>query len=188
MATAIATPPTPASVGGTITIPKGCKPSKACSTDYTRQRLLHAAVRRHGGALWLLMTDSYVAVALKVEGDANEGIVPIGALRLMEQGKSAVQVSATAWCVATPDGNVTFDCGDVGDFPDFASLGVWDKPEITNLGEVGMNPALMAKIGAALGAKHGCRMQFVGPLRPIYVTPLQIDTGVALQMPIRLSP
>ncbi len=188
MATATATPPAPASVGGTITIPKGCKPSKACGTDRTRSTLCHAALQRHAGSLWICASDSYIAVAVKVEGDAQEGRIPIGALRLMEQGKPGVQVSETAWKVLTDDGAVTFDCGPLADFPKFEGLGVWDKPSSAGVEAIGMDPALMARIGLALGARNGCRMQFVGPLRPIWVTPLSLGhDGVALQMPIRLN-
>jgi hypothetical protein len=170
-----------------ITIPKGCKPSKACSTDRTRSILCHAYLRRHDEVLYLCMTDSYVAVALRVDGDAEEGYVPIGALRLMEAGKVAEQVSETAWRVITNEGLLTFDCGEMGKFPDFASLGVWDKPDKGAVDAIGMNTSLMHKIGQALGARGGCRMQFIAPLRPIYVTPLGFDVGVALQMPIRIE-
>jgi hypothetical protein len=185
---ATATVEAPAQIAAALVIPKGCKPSKACGTDRTRPILCHAYLRRHDEQLWLCATDSYIAVALRVEGEGvNEGYVPIGALRLMETGKLGVQVSGTAWKIETPEGALTFDCGPMGKFPDFASLGVWNKPEKAKLAEVGMNTDLMAKIGAALGAKHGCRMTFVGALRPIYVTPLRFDCGVALQMPMRLE-
>ena len=188
MTTATATPPAPASVGGTITIPTRCKPSKACSTDRTRPTLCHAALQRHDGSLWICATDNYIAVAVKVEGDADEGRVPIGALRLMERGLPAVQVSETAWKVQTNDGAVTFDCGDIRNFPDFKGLGVWDKPEGAGVEAIGIHPVLMARIGLALGARNGCRMQFVAPLRPIWVTPLSLGhDGVAIQMPIRLN-
>jgi hypothetical protein len=181
-------PPATAVTAACIVVPKGCKPSKACGTDRTRMTLCHAYLQRHADNWWLCMSDSYIAVALKVEakGEVVEGWVPIGALRLMEAGKPGMQVSPTAWKVLTDDGSLTFDCGDLGTFPDFAGLGVWTKPECAELAEVGMNTDLMAKIGLALGAKNGCRMQFVAPLRPIYVTPLRFDTGVAMQMPIRI--
>lgn len=178
--------PTGAGLKG-ITIPKGCKPSKAVSTDWTHPNICHAYLRRHKGALYLCATDSFIAVALRVEGDADEGYVPIGALRLMETGKTAEQLSPTAWKVTTPEGFLTFDVGRGGNFPDFAGLGVWDKPDSGTLDAVGMNTTMMHRIGQALGARNGCRMEFVGPLRPIWVTPLSFDVGVALQMPIRLD-
>jgi hypothetical protein len=171
----------------TIVIPKGCKPSKACGTDRTRPLLCHAYLRRHDDRWWLCMTDSYIAVALRVEcNGVEEGFVPIGALRLMESGKPGEQVSDTAWKVQTPDGALTFDCGPMGRFPDFAGLGLWEKGEAASLDSIGMNGELMAKINAALGARTGLRMTFKGPLRPIYVEPLGFDHGVALQMPIRM--
>ncbi len=176
-----------------ILVPKGCKPSKACSTDRTRPILTHAYLRRHDGALWLCVTDAYVAVALKVEAgpDVTEGFVPVGALKMLEAGRHGEQMSPTAWRIVTPDGLLTFDCGDLhgrapGQFPDFANLGVWDKPDAGCVEAVGMNTDFMHRIGQALGARGGCRMDFVSQLRPIWITPLGHDGRVALQMPIRL--
>lgn len=201
---ATATSPAPAGAGEgeiparSIVIPKGCKPSKACGTDRTRPILTHAYLRQHDRQWWLCMTDGYIAVALKVTAgvDVVEGYVPVGALRMMEAGKHAEQQSGTAWRVVTNDGLLTFDCGYLdgrppGEFPDFKGLGVWDKPDSGDVNAIGMNTELMWKIGQALGTARqnvGCRMDFVSPLRPIWVTPLMAEpTGVALQMPIRLN-
>lgn len=180
---------------GWITVPPRCKPSKACSTDQTRPILCHAYLRRHEGDLWLCAANSYIAVAIKVGGEAEEGFVPVGALRLMERGQSAEQISTTAWRVKTPsDGLVTFDItsrveGASKNYPDFVDLGVWDRKEGSPLAEVGIDPGLMKQIGDAVGAgEAGCRFEFIGPLKPIRVTPLNDPDGdrVALQMPIRL--
>lgn len=187
MATTVQSPAPVGAGGKTIKIPRGCKPSRACSLDLTRPTLCHAYLRKHKESMWLCMTDSYIAVALKVYGDCDEGYVPIGALRLMESGKTAVQVSSSAWTVLTSEGTLTFDCGELGNYPDFASLGVWDTSEKGAVDAIGMSTNLMHKIGQALGAKHGCRMEFIGPLRPIRVYPLRFDHGVALQMPIRVN-
>lgn len=189
MTTATMERPADTAIGrGQILIPKGCKPSKACGTDQTRPILLHAYLRKRDNDTWLCMTDSYIAVALKVEGDVEEGYVPIGALRLMENGKTGTQVSTTAWKVRMPDGTLTFDCGQTHQFPDFAGLGVWDTFESGAVDAIGMNGEMMARISAALGARNGLRMDFIGPLRPIHVTPLGLlDHGRALQMPIRLN-
>ena len=174
---------------GTLVIPKGCKPSKACGTDRTRPMLCHAYLRKHDDAMWLCMTDSFIAVALRVETDAIEGFVPIGVLKLMETGKEGVQVSPTTWKVTVPDGTLTFDCADprVAKFPDFENLGVWDRQESNAVDAIGMNGDMMARISAELGARNGLRVDFLGPLRPLRVTPLGFDVGVALQMPIRLD-
>lgn len=203
---ATATTPAPTGAGDTeiharsIVIPKGCKPSKACSTDRTRPILTHAYLRQRGdGQWWLCMTDSYIAVALKVVTagvDIYEGYVPVGALRMMEAGKHAEQQSGTAWRVVTNDGLLTFDCGYLdgrppGQYPDFAGLGVWDKPDGNDVNAIGMNtelPSACPIFHITARQKVGCRMDFVGPLRPIWVTPLMAEpTGVALQMPILLN-
>lgn len=186
---ATATMPKPTTVEASITIPKGCKPSKACSTDWTRPLLCHAYLTHEpDGGPWLCMTDSFIAVALRVETDAEDGFIPIGALRLMETGKPGTRVSDTSWSVKTNEGTVTFDCGPMGKFPNLKNLGLWDKPEErADVAAVGMDPALMSKISAALGARNGLRMDFIGELRPVYVTPLRFDRGLAMQMPIRLN-
>lgn len=195
------TRPTPAGAGTepldarSIRIPKGCKPSKAASTDRTRPILTHGHLRHHDGAMWLCTTNSYIAAAVKIEagGDVMEGYIPIGALRLIEAGRTAWQVGPTAWKVVTPDGFLTYDCGDIrgrspGEYPGFKSLGVWDPPKAADVSEIGMNTTYMHQIGQAIGARNGCRMQFVGPLRPVWVTPLGVThEAVAIQMPIRMN-
>jgi hypothetical protein len=187
---------------GHIVLPSRCKPSVVCSTDRTRPILLHAYLRRRKGALWVCATDSYIAVAIKVEGDAEEGFIPVGALRLMERGQAATQLSKTAWTVKTNDGAVTFDIADKVDgavnYPDFDKFGLWEDTETAKKhGEkadtwplaVGINAALMKRIQDGLGATHGCRFDIAAPLRPIRVTPLQSVDGdrVALQMPMRIN-
>lgn len=182
--------PEPQTTPGSITIPPRCKPSKVCSTDRTRPVLCHAYLVEHDGALWVCAADGYIAVAVKVDGHAAEGWIPIGALRLMERGQDAEQISPTAWRVQTNEGVITFDIeADVkgATFPDFKGLGVWDKREEGSVDAVGMNTKFMQRIGEAIGAEHGCRFEFIGPLRPIRVTSLGHDGRVALQMPIRLQ-
>ena len=190
---------------GKITIPAKCKPSKVVSTDGTRPIIQHAFLRRRDDEYWLLATDSYVAVAINVRGEGQliDGFIPVGALRLMERGQDAEQISATAWKVSTPDGQVTFDIEDrvrgAREFPNFDQYGLWEKPQVDDKAlsqrakgdpfAVGINPDLMKKIADGLGANgYGCRFEIAAPLKPIRVTPLQA-TGdrVGLQMPIRLT-
>lgn len=187
-------PPAPAvdAGAGTLTLPNRCKPSKACSTDWTRPNLCHAYLRDRGkDGTWLCATDSYIATAIKVDGHGLvEGWIPIGALRLMERGKNGTQISDAAWRVETSEGVVTYDItADVqgSKYPDFDSLGLWDKRKQGAIGEIGMSPRLMAKIGDALGAdNYGCRFEFTTDLKSIRVTPLNGEDRIGLQMPVRL--
>lgn len=177
----------------TISIPAKCKPSRAASTDKTRPVITHGFLIRHDKELWLCTTDSYVAVAIQVRGDADEGFIPIDALRLMEKGREAEQIDRTTWKVLTPDGTATFDCGiqvGTGRPPDLAKLGLFDAPEKTKeaVFPVGANPTLIKKVSDALGASDSCRFDFVGPLRPIHVSPPGLGSERrALLMPIRLN-
>lgn len=192
------------SAPGSIVIPGKCKPSQGASDDRTRPILTHAYLRRHDGDLWLCTTDSYIAIALKVTGDAQEGYIPIGALRLMERGQKAEQVSTTAWKVWTKEGTVVFDCDDsisgTTAYPDLAKLGIFEQqeknqhdpiaPDKAGRWQVGMNPKFMKRIADALGAgDYGCKFEFVGQLKPIRVLPLQGSGSdrIALLMPIRIT-
>lgn len=180
----------------TITIPAKCKPSRAASTDKTRPVITHGFLIRHDKELWVCTTDSYIAVALQVRGGADEGFIPIDALRLMEQGKEAEQIDRTTWKVLTRDGTATFDCGiqvGSGSPPDLAKLGLFDAPKkaeekAEETFPVGVNPTLIKKVSDALGASNMCRFDFVAPLRPIHVTaPGYESERRALLMPIRLN-
>lgn len=192
------------SAPGSITIPAKCKPSQGASTDRTRPVLTQAYLRRHDGDLWLCTTDSYIAVAVKVEGNAQEGYIPIGALRLMERGQKAEQISTTAWKVWTKEGTVVFDCEEFVSgktaYPDLSKLGIFDapdknpndpiEPDKAGRWQIGMNPLFMKRMADALGAgDYGCRFQFVGQLKPIMVFPLQSDGASrrGMLMPIRIT-
>lgn len=181
-----------------ITIPHRCKLSKVCSTDLTRPVLTHAYLRRRKDGMWLCATDSYIACAVRVAGDADEGWVPIAALRLMERGQKNEQISETAWKVWVNDGTVTFDAEPnitgSSEPPDMGKPGIdlWGEHgtrTATDVGAVGINPKLMERLGAGLGAhSYGCRFDFYGDLRPILVTPLSSPERdrIGLQMPIRI--
>jgi hypothetical protein len=195
-----ATDTQPATYGGTISIPAGCKPS-VCVSKERRPTIANAYLRRRDDGLWLLATDSYIAVALKVEGDAQDGHVPVGALRLMERGKHGEQLSATAWRVRSDEDAVTtFDiAGKVaGDnpYPNLDKVGLWggDLPGVESVKfngrvTVGMNAGFMKRIADAFGSGDtGCRFEMTGPLAAIRVAPLRTDIeAVAIQMPIRLN-
>ena len=184
--------------GGTITVPKPCKPSKVCTKDFTRPTLQHAYLRKRKDGMWLLATDSYTAVAIKVEGDAVEGWIPIDALKAMEAGKKGTQLSKTAWQIQTDTGKVTYEIADelsdgaATKYPDFEKLA---DGAIFNgfngakreAAPVGFNPTLLSNVAAALGAmKLSLKADIVAPLRPIRLTAIGYDDRVGLQMPVRL--
>jgi hypothetical protein len=185
--------------GGTIDVPPRCKPSRALSKGDMRPILEHAYLRRRDDGMWLLMTDSYIAVGIKVNGDAEEGWVPGPALKHIERGRNAEQLSDTSWRVDTePYASTVFDISKVVDgakeFPDLESVGLWDldvKPTWNgDKPSVGMNPGFMKRIADSFGCGDdtGCRFDIAAPLRPIRVTPLRSDIeAVGLQMPIRLN-
>lgn len=181
-----------------LKLPYQCQPSRAVSRDQTRPMLCHAHLRRRGGDLWLEVTDSYIAVALRCEGDAQEGWVPLQVLQLLEREakakharKTFVQDSDRAWTVVDPTGDcevtTTYVVRDMvanGTWPNFESLGVYDDPKPADeVSPFGFNPELLANVGAALGGT--LRVDFQGPLKPIALR-TQGGEGRGLQMPIRL--
>lgn len=192
-----ATPTAP----GTFEVPARCKLSRVLSADPTRPILTHAFLRRRkDGGTWLLATDSYHAAAIKIEpeGDLVDGFVPAGALRLMERGQKAEQLSPYAWRVETSEGLVTYDVeallrGSV-DFPDFEKLNVWTPPSDSLVDgekgyEFGVNPTFLISASAAIGlAKfEGLRIKSYGPLRPLYVYGSTSSTDrVGVVMPVRV--
>lgn len=195
MAASQATAERPQIFGGTITIPKGCKPSVCLDRDRVpRPVLRHAYLKRRNDGLWLVATDSYLAIGIKVDGDAQEGFIPGGALRHMERGQESKQLSPTAWQVETePYATTTYDIAEAiagqKEYPDLENVGLWggiDGGGFSQEIAVGINPDLMKRVADGLGARNGCRFEFFGPLRPIPVKPLGHDDRVGLQMPIRL--
>lgn len=207
MATATATKPTtktkrtnvskPAVVtyGGTISIPHRAQPSAACSKDHTRPILRHGYLRRRDdGSMWLLATDSYLAVAVKVQGDAKEGWVPVAAMRLLERGQAGEQLSATSWRIQTNEGAVTYDIeaqvAGSTNFPCFEKLGVWgedERPE-GDFNKFGVNPKFVERVGRAVGGTENIHLHLAGPLKPIRIRSRFLgDDAAALLMPIRIE-
>jgi hypothetical protein len=113
----------------TIQIPYGCRPSKACDPGGPRPILEHARLAQRGEDWWLIATDSFIAVALKVTtyGDVQEGWIPYKALRQLERGRTVEQLSATTWRLAGHGyTEVRYDLGDRMDHvkpPDFDTIG-----------------------------------------------------------------
>ncbi len=187
-----------------IVIPTGARPSKACSRDTTRPVICHGYLRRRADGLWLLSTDSYIACALKVHGEAEEGFVPFGALRLLQRGYQGEQVSESMWTVRTDRGHITFDVGEslgkTNPFPDFEKLGVWEGEAADPVAELGVNAHMTRRLAQALGIgeNDGCRyeMRKVPLMSPGAVgipAMLRVTGGhrypdrIGLQMPVRLG-
>lgn len=181
----------------TIVLPHGCKPSKAVSTDQTRPILCHAYLRRRKGDLWLEATDSFIAVALRCEGTAKEGWLPVDVLKLMEREANRkvqrlcfTQDDEATWTVTDQSGLyqtvTTYMVPERsrGKWPNLEALGLYDDPKVAEaVDPFGFNPSLLANVGAALGGT--LRVDFQGPLKPIALR-TQSGDGLALQMPVRL--
>lgn len=188
-----------------IVIPKGCKPSKGCGTDQTRPLLCHAYLQQRGDDWWVLATNGYFAVAIKVEpGDRThklqEGTIPVGALKLMEANPKwdRWQVSKTAWAVETPDGVLTFDVASLklGEFPDFdtALISMWGPGRGESDEPIGVNAEFLSAIGVALGltGRRNYAPMIIkrhGHLKGIHVLAGTTPTGDrrAVLMPVRLD-
>lgn len=184
----------------------GCKPSCVVSRDETRPMLCHAYLREHGGAMWLLATDSYRAVALKMGPVTNapalqEGWVPYSVLKLVQKGHAARQVSTFAWSVDRGREVVIHDIEKaVGtyhkDYPDFETLGVWEPKELekdkafkrATEFAIGFDPSLLIGVQKALGGyRPGCRITCRGPLIPMRVDCGQHkDERLAILMPVKV--
>lgn len=142
---------------GRIIIPAGCKPWKACSTDETRPVLCHAYLREREDGWWLLATNSYIAMALKIEplGDLAEGWVPHRALKAIAAGRMTEQVDTMSWKVTTNTGHevirVPGVIGEATTFPDLAAFGMWEYEPGEPAAAIGMNPRLAWRLHQALG-------------------------------------
>ncbi len=182
---------------GTLELPAGCKPSKACSTDETRPTLCHGYLVKRDDGVWLCATDSYIAVALRVAGpssDLTEGWVPITVLRHLEEQDypaKAEQISTTAWRFSVDDVTVTHDLDKLpGSYPpNIANIGMWDDEPGIALDSICLAPGLTARIGEALGAGHmgGLRYTFTRPLGAVRLRDPRDLGRRALQMPVRLE-
>lgn len=176
-----------------IRLPYRCRPSKACSRDDSRPLFGHAWLKGRDDGMWLLATDSYVAVALKVTGDELvEGFIPFAALGAIERQELVSQVSPTAWVVAH-DGmtEVTYD---VGDRLDFGSLPDFDKvcggalfadgPDLTGA-PFAIGARNLRRIGKALG-NDVLQFRSGGGEEPVRVLGQNQPECRGLLMPIRV--
>lgn len=172
----------------------GCKPSMACSTDETRPRIAHGYLRRRDDELWLYATDSYIAVGLKVDGNATEGWVPRPVLEALERGDGCEQLSLTAWRVRTHGAVVTYDIAAAvnpdspGRFPTMDSF-LHEEREPSEVSMVALDPALTVRLAEALGARapgQGVCLHF-GSGNPFRVSVVGRDMSdrVGVQVPVR---
>lgn len=175
----------------TIVLPAKCTPSAVCSRDQTRPILCHAYLKQRDDGLWLYATDSFVAIALKVEGDAEEGYIPRGALKAMENRKLVVQDGPNTWSRTTKRSGATHTqtwSVDLGPFPDLATLGMFDRdPHDPCPDPVCFDAGLLASVGAALG-NNGLIIDCIGPLQPIKLAANHHpDERLGILMPIRAN-
>jgi hypothetical protein len=176
-----------------IALPGGCKPSMACSTDETRPRITHGYLRRRDDELWLYATDSFIAVGLKVEGNATEGWVPRPALEALERGAMCEQITPTAWRVREQHAVVTYDIGEAvvpndkgrAMFPPMDSF-LHDEREPSEVSTVAFDPALTVRLAEALGARRGVSFHF-GSGQPVRVSAngRSVAERIGVQMPVR---
>lgn len=190
----------------TIFLPRGCKPTKTCANQLDNLPWLeHGLLVRRDDGLWLVTSNNVVASAIRVGGDAKPGWIHHGAIKLLEKGYRLVQMSRTAWRYDTYNEQITFDCAKAVRNQDAAAeklvgklvtAGLWDPPESAGdlidsdgYAVVGLDHALLACVGQALGAMSGVRLRLAGRLRAVHVTPLPegMRGRVGAVMPIRLE-
>ena len=191
-----------AAAAARIIIPAGSKPWKACSQDETRPVLCHAYLRKRDDGWWLLATDAYIAIALKVEpiGDLVEGWVPRRALKALAANRLAEQVDAMSWKITTNTGHEVIRVpgliGDTTTFPDLAAAGMWEYEPGEPAAAVGLNPRLLWRVHQACGlaGSEGVKLE-----RTTYKdkdaaeSPFRVTFGVhspdriGLLMPVRLD-
>ncbi len=201
-------PVTETQTQATIILPPGVRPAKACSRDTSRPILCHAYLREREDGWWLLATDAYIAVAIKVQtqGEIVEGYVPFDTLAHMRWGERVVeQLSPTAWRAFTDRGTATHDVGELvatvkKPYPDFEKLGMWEGEPAEPQAELGLNARMTRRLVKALGiAKHhGCRYDLRKPpywshAESAPEAMIRVTGGhrypdrVGLQMPVRLG-
>lgn len=190
-------PKTNVPVAKSIRLPSSkCRPSEATSRDETRPILTHAYLKQRDDGMWLLASDSVIAVAIKVEttGDVEEGYIPRRALRMMERGRYVVQTAPNAWEHVRGDGERRTWTVDLGPFPDLSKLFeglLWDGSALPEVGAdgglVGFDPDLAHRATMALGgwSYEPVTAQWYGPVKAIRWS--CATDRFALQMPIKLS-
>lgn len=69
----------------------------ACSPDMARPILARPQIIEHDKEKWLVATDSYIAVAMKVPDVMHPGAVPLDAAKLLDKGKLGIQNEDLSW-------------------------------------------------------------------------------------------
>ncbi|HXH35717.1 MAG TPA: hypothetical protein VNJ54_15145 [Plantibacter sp.] len=152
-----------------LTIPHRTSPASAVSRDQTRPRLCFGRLVKHADSMWLVCTDSYIAVAIEQPADSGlvEGWVPRAAMR-----RDVEQVDASKWEARDYEQVVTYEMrGTLGDFPDFAKVNgglLFDEDAPPKSSTVGLDPKLFAKIGRALGGP--LKIETFGAEKPVRVS------------------
>lgn len=175
-----------------VWLPPGCRPSKVCSpTEDNRPHLHHGWIKRRGDDMWLLATDAYIVVAIKVEGDAVEGVVPFEALECIERREFVCQISPTAWRVGGDAfTEITYDVGDrlnIDRLPDFDKIvgGALFSEDEGITGTVALDPQKFARLGEALGDLHGLHIVQASGNDPVKVLAYGDPNRRGMVMPLR---
>lgn len=166
----------------------GPKPSAACSDDDTRPSLMHGYLRRRDDGLWLYVTTSYIAVGLRVSGEADEGWVPRRVLEAMEEGEQVEQISATAWRVPSDHGRITHDVALHVHAAKFPHLDTFLHDDLTfeALEGIALDPKWLSRVNDALGyPPMGTSLRFTGAHRLIRVQKTGQTDRVGVLMPLR---
>jgi hypothetical protein len=182
-------------------IPPKAKPSKAVSKETLREALTCAYIEHRGDEVFLCATDSYVCIELPVKLDCakkdRKKLLP--EVGLIPHALKALDRSSTGR-FRIKDGLVQID-GEPMLYPvrtdltppNFKELWPEEYGSKDNDGvkAIAFNPHKLHQVGEALGVtkqgfRHAVKVEFIGPLRPILVTPSMTDDGRAMVMPVRM--
>lgn len=169
----------------TIILPLDVKPWKACGEAHW-PHIHHGWLHRRDDGLWLVTTDSFIACAIRVEGDAEEGWVNHGAMRWLAKGRAGVQVGETRWQFER-DGFRVFDVGDLEPFPMDALGGLWDTDDGAKCSVIGLDPRRLSTLAKALGAGDRLQVELTGPRAAIRVTVPGRLGHIGVLMPVVLD-
>lgn len=173
-----------------LVIPKGCRPSRALSTDESRPVLCSAYIRQHEGKNWLMTTDSRQATAIEVHDDLAQGFVPREVLTELERGRRIIQTD-DGWRIELATSYALFTSDASGTFPDFTQLRMWSWPKTEELNltaPIGMSTKLLRQVSDALGTE-ALEYTITDPLRTVHLRPANLIDSPdrrALLMPIRI--
>lgn len=178
-----------------IELPKKARPSVIVkNADITRPVYCRAMLTTYKDRRYVIVTDSFVAVAVaaKVTAEEKDGTIPLPVLQLIETGKFAGrQLDDGSWL--HHDHGYTearYSWQDKQPFPDLERLGLFDtdKEYDGQLDAIGINPTFLENVRKAMGCP-GVKLMFKSELRAYGVRPLHDadNASRAIVMPVRLT-